>query len=328
MEQSVLEMLKRCYAGSREPVLLLDDKWNVLWQNVPLEIGYVPALLRIPEDFRETCQRNVTIGEACFRAQLLCNPADGVNILTLSPEPVSILPMETELLTNVAHSLYSLSNELHQVLDENELYDQMFLIKGIRGNCMRLYRPAYLQKELERLEAGLWKKECFSVQQQLQEMMKHIGRILGRSADVTLEPCGSMPMVRGDAEAFQIAVLSALVLCFQDREHRLEITIACKDEDDFCTLTVTVKPTPELRSDLSESLGDFGELYAEQKLLACFCESCGGSWMQGENGEARFCRITMPHCESGGSLMSFYVAKESKFFNKYEIMLARIKQLQ
>ena len=61
MEQSVLEMLKRCYAGSREPVLLLDDKWNVLWQNVPLEIGYVPALLRIPEDFRETRVGDVEI---------------------------------------------------------------------------------------------------------------------------------------------------------------------------------------------------------------------------------------------------------------------------
>ena len=43
MEQSALEMLKRCYAGSRDPVVLADQNWQILWQNYPLEIGCLPS---------------------------------------------------------------------------------------------------------------------------------------------------------------------------------------------------------------------------------------------------------------------------------------------
>ncbi|MCR4646522.1 MAG: hypothetical protein K5695_14135 [Oscillospiraceae bacterium] len=326
MDQSALEMMKRCYAGSREPVTLLDERWNVIWQNIPLQIGYLPKLLGVPEDSWDTCTKNIRLGVRSFTVRLLCSPEDGLRIAMLQEAPAVVLPMETDLLTNVAHSIYSLTDELHRVMDENELYDDIYLLMALRGNCMRLYRPAFLQKELERCQAGQWKKEQFSVRQQISEMQERIRQILGRSADVSCELCEEEPYMVGDIDAFQTAVLSALALTFHDREHRLGITFRLSAEDTNFTVTVSTTTTPELRSDTADSLGDFGSNYPETVLLNTFCEACGGSWIENTNGDTSTCRITLPAAQSHFStLMSIHGRQESRFFNKYEILLAKIR---
>ncbi|MBR3630071.1 MAG: hypothetical protein IKN55_06325 [Oscillospiraceae bacterium] len=328
MDQTVLDTLKRCYAGSREPVILLDQDWNILWQSTRMEIDYLPRLLGIPEDFWETCLRTVNVDSTSYTVQLLCNQADQIRIVTFFPAPSILLPMETELLSNVAHSLHSISIELHQLFEDNDLYDDMVLLMGLRGNCMRLYRPAYLQKELERFQAGLWQKERFSVKQQLSEMHRQIQRILGRSSDLTTEFCEETPYLCGDINAFQIAVLSAITMLYRDKTHRLSIHFGLKCEHNTCFLTVSMTPTPEERTDNMHSLSDFGSTYPEQVMLGCFCESVGGSWMKGESGSTDFLRITLPCEESSSSaLMSFHPTQEGRFFNKYEIILARIHLL-
>ena len=140
MEQNVLDTLKRCYAGSRDPVVLADQNWQILWQNYPLEIGCLPKLLGVPEDFWDTCRCNVSIGNTSYSVQLLCNPTNQIRIVTFSPGPSILLPMETETLSNVAHSLHAICTELQTILESQDLYDDMILLTGLRGNCMRLYR--------------------------------------------------------------------------------------------------------------------------------------------------------------------------------------------
>ena len=325
MEQSALEMLKRCYAGSREPVTMLDEHWHVIWQNIPIDLGYLPKLLGIPEDSWDTCTKNTRLGSRSFTVRLLCNREDGLRIATLSEAPAVTLPMETDLLTNVAHSIYSLTDELHRVMDENDLYDDIYLLMALRGNCMRLYRPAFLQKELERCQAGQWKREQFSVRQQLSEMQEKIRRILGRTADLTFEPGEADPYIVGDIDAFQIAVLSAMSVTFHDREHRLSISIGLTENENACTITISTAPTPELRGDTEDSLGDFGSNYPESVLLNCFCEAMGGRWLESNSGDTYSCSITIPTAQSHFStLMSIHSRQESRFFNKYEILLAKI----
>ena len=329
MEQNSLDLLKRCYAGSQVPVVLADESWNILWQNRPMELGYLPKLLGIPEDHRESSVHSIRFGERCYSAQLLYDPEEGIRIITFFPAPAATLPMETELMSNVAHSLHSLSEALYQVFDQNELYDEMYLLSGLRGNCMRLFRPAYLQKELERCQAGLWHKEAFSVQQQLMEIHERMQRILGRTADLKLELCEEMPFVCGDIDAFQIAVLSGLVRCFHDTEHRLGIGLKLEAQERSCCITVSITPTPELRTDIHEQVGDFGSTHAEEMLLGRFCEACGGSFLEGTSGETAFCQITLPCTRKAcSSLMTMHGRQEGRFFNKFEIMLARIHLLR
>lgn len=327
MNQQALETLRRCYAQSREPVLLLDEQWQIVWQNMPLQIGSLPALLGIPEDSWAYCERTVELSGSSYSLRLNCSREDGLRIAVLHPAPLETLPLDTALVSSAVHSLYTSCSLLHSLFDEYDLYDNNDILASITGNCLRLYRPAFFQREIERCQAGLWQKDGFSARQLLMEIHGEIHRILGRCADVELSLCEEPATVCGDADAFVTAVLSALLLCHREQEHRLAIRLALTCEADACTVTVSITPTPEPRSDGMPGIAEFGSTYPEQRLLELFCKETGGSHVRGSTGETQFTRITLPCTEQPSGRFRSSIGKEQDagFFSRYEILLARIR---
>lgn len=328
MNHSVIEALKRIYNQSSEPVMLLDEKWQIIWQNQPTEIGYLPELLGISEDFWEGCVQTVRLGHQCFTLRLMCSQEDGIRTATLLPEPLATIPMETRMIADAVQSISASCSSLSQTFEDNDIFDKQDELTSLIGNCLRLYRPAYLQNELERQRSGKWAHECFSVKQQLVVLHERVRKILGKCAEVTLDTCEEAVYFKGDTDAFIIAVLSGLMLCCRDVRKRQDINIKLTANGETFFIVTSMTPTPEERSDTKYLFANFGSTYDEQLTLQHFCENTGGHYMQGSMGNTVFCRIELPCCElsdSGIVLNSNKEQQESRYFNKYELLLARLR---
>ncbi len=72
---------------------------------------------------------------------------------------------------------------------------------------------------------------------------------------------------------------------------------------------------------------NFGSTYGEQIVLQRFCEDIGGHYMLGSVDSTVFCRIELPCYASvngGGEMHSPGIREEGSYFNKYELLLARL----
>lgn len=327
MNISAIEALKRIYIQSPEPVMLLDENWQVIWQNQAVEIGYLPELLGIAEDAWEGCVQTVQLSRQCFTVRLMCSKEDGIRTVMLLPEPLASIPMETQMIADAVQSLSASCAALSQVFEENDLFDAKEMLTPLIGNCLRLYRPAYLQSELERQQSGKWAHDHFSVQQQLIILHEKVRKILGRCAAVTLDNCEEAVYFEGDIDAFITAVLSGLMLCCRNVKKRQEINIKLATNGKTFSIVTSMKATPETRSDIQHVFENFGSTYSEQVTLQRFCENTGGHYMQGSVDETVFCRIELPCCDpsdGSGVLQSPKTRKEGSYFNKYELLLARL----
>ena len=154
MRDEVLKLLQRCYERSSEPVLLLDEQWNVVWCTHDPSISYLPKLLGIDKNSWENCCQTVHIGENRFLCNLTDNEQDGVRIVTL------FYPENSALSTSVINDAVQSISAACSVIDQ-KLPEQLDMIRIITGGCYKLVRMTYLQNQLDRSRKGIWKSKCF-----------------------------------------------------------------------------------------------------------------------------------------------------------------------
>lgn len=321
MKNDELQMLVRCYENSREPVLLLDENWQVLWSNRNPGVGYLPEMLGIPEESWESCVKEFRLCDDRYVCSLVCNRQDGVRIAVLHQPDAGVIPVDTGVISNALSSVNAACSELHRKRPEDaELLD------AIAGNCYKIYRTTYLQRELDRRQAGFWQKTCFSVRAALVDLGAHIEGVLGDTTDLEMHICEAQICLEADKDAFVIAMLSAVVLCYCEPEKRQALDIVLEQAEDKLILTVSMEPTPEDRDDHRKRLGDFGTTEGEQIFLDTFCKEYNGKWMLFHTEQLTSCRIELPAAELSDSLTigTGMERREGRFFNKYEVLLARI----
>lgn len=321
MKEEALQLLQRCYADSREPVLLMDEDWKIVWSIHNPGIGYLPAMLGVPEDSWESCSRSLHLGEDRWECSLVCNRQDGVRIAALHQPERSAVPIEAEVIGSAITTVNAACATLHELGP-----DSVEPIRVITGSCMKIYRMFYLQRELERRQAGLWRKEVFIVRNVLISMKERIEEILGDLADVEMQICEDRICLEADADAFTAAVLSAAAMCYRVTDKRQKLEILADKAEDKLLLTVSMTPTPEDRRNLESVLNGFGTTEGERMLLDAFCKEFGGRWMQNAVGDTVSFRIELPAAEPTNLLVFNSPAErtEGRFFNKYEVLLARI----
>lgn len=321
MKDEVLEVLQRCYENSREPVLLLDEGWNIVWSVRNPGISYLPEVIGVPADSWESCTRAFRLGENRYECSLICNAQDGVRIAVLrQPEAFSV-PLDTEVISTAISTVGAACSELHRIRPENA-----DMLRVITGGCYKIYRLAYLQRELDRNRSGFWKKSCFQVRKALTQFRDRIENILCDTVDVEMHTESVQACLEADKDAFDIALLSAIELCYTEPEMRQELEITAEHQDDRLIFTVSMTPTPEERDDRKTRISNFGSLDGERMLLDIFCKEYGGRWMQSRMGKTSVCRIELPASDKPGILTLNAPAErsEGRFFNKYEVLLARI----
>lgn len=321
MKEETLQLLQRCYADSREPVLLMDEEWNVVWSIHNPGLGLLPPLLGVREDSWESCVRTLHLGEGSWECSLVCNRQDGVRIAALHQPERSVVPMDTEVVSNAITAVNAACASLHTLGP-----DSLEPIRVITGSCMKIYRMTYLQKELERRQAGYWRREVFSVRNALISVKEHIEGVLGDLVDVELNICEEQAFLEADIGAFAAAVLSAAVICYSVPEKRQLLGITVNKPEDKLILTVSMTPTPEGRRDPASIPSVFGTTEGELMLLDAFCREYEGRWIQYEHADTVLCRIDLPAAAPSGFLTfnSPVERTEGRFFNKYEVLLARI----
>lgn len=321
MKKNVLDLLVRCYENSRETVMILDENWQMCWCNHDPGLGYLPRTVGILEESWENCVKTFRYGDSLYLLSLLCNRTDGVRIATLRQPEENIIPVDTGSINNAISSVNAACNELYRRDPEDAK-----LINAIAGNCFKLYRPTYLQRMLDRRQAGYWEKVCFQVNAALGELKQKSEKVLGDLVDFELYTGEQKVYLEADREAFLTVMLSAIVLCYHKPEKLQELDIRLGTSGEMAVLTVTMEPTPEDREDFQHHLSDFGTLDGERMALSAFCTEYGGKWMLSRTGDAISCRIELPAAEPEKTLAinSKWADSECKFFNKYEVILARI----
>lgn len=323
MKEEDLQLLQRCYAESREPVLLMDEDWKVVWSIHNPGIGYLPAMLGVQEDSWESCNRTLLVGEDRWECSLVCNRQDGVRIATLHRPERYTVPMDTGVISSAFTSVNAACALLHGLGP-----DSVEPIRTITGSCIKIYRMCYLQRELERRQAGIWRREVFVVRNALISIKEKIEKVLGDLADVKMHICEERLCLKADVDAFAAAVLSAVVLCYRVPEKRQKLEIVADKAGSSLLLTISMTPTPEDRRNLESIPSGFGTTEGEQMLLEAFCKEYDGRWMQNAAGEGGTvsCRIELPVADAANTLVFNSPAErsESRFFNKYEVLLARI----
>lgn len=326
MNNNVLQTLIRCYANSREPVLLLDEKWNVVWSIRDPGIGYLPAVLGITEDSWESSTRSLRLGDIRYTCSLVCNPQDGVRIAVLHQPDNGIVPVESDVISTAVSSINAACAALHGDLPD-EKKDQY--IRAITGNCFKIYRTTYLQKVLDRRQAGSWQAERFFARMPLMALNALLKDNLRDTTDLEFSYCDDPAYLIADLEAFTTTLLAAIAVCYReelkDKRHKLSVRMDASDGMVIITLSMT--PTPEDRDDHQDRIGDFGSVAGEKMLLDAFCKEYGGSWLQNTTGDTTSVCLKLPAADPSVhlTLHSPQERSEGRFFNKYEILLARIR---
>lgn len=318
MSNEVLKLLRRCYERSSEPVLLLDEKWNVVWCTHDPGIGYLPELLGIDENSWESCCQTVHIGESRFLCNLTANEQDGVRIVTLCYPENSAL--STSVINDAVQSISAACSVIVQKSPE-----QLDMVRVITGACCKFVRMTYLQNQLDRRRRGIWKMQCFSVRSLLIHMKEQIENTLGDLMDVTLN-CDGQAYINGDMDVFETVMLSAIALCYRDENMRQELELHLEKANDTVCITINMTPTPEERNDLAGRISGFGEPDGERMLLNAYCKQYNGKWMQNQLGDTSSCRLEFPVSDSIHSLelTTNMERSDTSIFGKYKLLLSRI----
>ncbi len=331
MEQRILDLLKRRCTAAAHPVLLLDEAGTVLWQSK----ADLPAsvLTQVTADCQARLDgtRYMQLGETRHRCVRYFDAQEGIWIVELLPYAEEIIRQDLDVMTSAVQGITSCCKELENLLNEEELYDAMEELNRILANSNRLYRAAYLQKELDRYRTGGCREDYFSVNVQMRTLFQKVRNILRVCAEVELEEETREVMLRGDADQFLIAMLSALVLCYRDKAHfqTVHLRVEQAGEQVRCSVSVKPKDTPLPPDVYGMNREDAQQYDAEMLMLQVFAEMHNGTWMMAEQAETgeRTCQVSFTPTVAEGSMMlhSAKELSESRFFNKYELLLSRIR---
>ncbi|MBR4101946.1 MAG: hypothetical protein IKK51_08750 [Oscillospiraceae bacterium] len=333
MENYVLETLKNCYRSSPALVLVMDLQWQVLWANrTHTNLSHLPQQLGIPEDHTEHSVHRFIYDGRNHECRLICNKKDGLRIAEIFPctEDTDIrLRMDLDAVTASVQAMTSACCALHRELDELELYDQVPLLNTLIGSCYRIYRLAYLQKELDRLQHDERRNDLFCVNAALRSFHRKCHEILRICMEIEGEYSGEELFLSGDMDEFQMALLSAVTLCCADCDAFQVLRIELQPGDGIACLQFTAERTAmELPQQVCrvQDAGT-GHYEGERAILSQFCKAHDGSWLLAEQPEKgiKSCSLYFrTHTGSTGSLTlhSPRDMQEGRFYNKYEIMLS------
>ncbi len=336
MENTLFQALQRCYCHSSSLVLILDSSWNILWSNRACsDLDDLPEKLGIARDHSGNTVQQFLYHGISHECRLLHNREDGFRIAEIAPIPSpsrTILQMDVDAVTASVQSMTSACHALHAELDRMELYDQTPLLNVMIGNCYRIYRMAYLQKELDRLESGARRNDLFSVNTLLRNTIRKADAILHPSIEIEAELCTDECFLQGDMDEFVIAVLSAVVLCAHGCDHYQQLRIGLTQEDGMVSLQLCAEQTDAaLPAELlqGQDIGA-GSCEGERAILNTFCSRHNGRWLCSEQPQERTkrCTITFPAAQHDGGTLTLFSPRETqegRFYNKYEILLSCIR---
>ncbi len=330
MENTILQTLIHCYQHSPSLVIIMNTDWEAIWANREYHhLLNLPLQLGIPSDHKENSVHRFIFEGTLQECRLLCNLLDGYRIAEISPcanEGHTSLRMDVDEITASVQSMTSACHALFNELNELELYDQTPLLNTMIGSCYRIYRMAYLQKEMERLQNGRRRNTIFSVNTAVRTLYQKCRDILRVCVDVTLENCDENLYLEGDMDEFMMAGLCAVTLCCRNCNHFQTLRISLTMADTAACLQVH---SEQENAELPDSIQHSGDCEGEKAILTLFCQQHSGKWMFAEQPENKFrsCRIIFtPHSGTVDNLTlnSPRDIQEGRFYNKYETMLSCI----
>lgn len=333
MKQEFMEVLQHCYAHSPSIVQIMDLNWYPLWCNREgLLIPDLPRYLGVSPDHDENGCLKFLWNRRMHECRLLCNRIDGYRIAEISPINTagSITRLDVEAITASVQSMHSACHTLYAELDEHELYDQTPLLNILMGNCYRIYRMAFLQREIERLEEGKRNPVHFLANAQLRTLYDRMRNILRTCAEVEMELCDTPVHLLGDQDEFTMAMMCALLLCYREKRRfqHIEIRLEAGEEEARATFAITpgeeLPPNAQGVNTIDVSTDD-----GEKALLTFFCNAHGGKWLVAEDHASGCVRCTVTfrmqkQCDGDLVLFSPGPERESRFYNKYDALLSRI----
>jgi hypothetical protein len=329
MNEALLQTLSNCYRTSSSLVIIMDLQWKLLWSNrKPEGIGDLPQQLGISRNHVENSVHFLQLGGMQHECRLLCNLADGFRIAEISPAQ-EVLRMDPAEISAAVHSISTACSSLHDLMKEMDCEEEEWILNAIIGSCYRLYRSAYLQNEVSRLQGGQRLHDHFCIQTVLRGAYQKIRNILRSRMQVQLNACDQPLYIQGDAEELASVILSAVVLCCNESRCFQELAITLNWQEGLAVLTFCAEETGTEPEQSAKKIQDIsaGNCEAERAILNLFCHANGGSWMMLENKEEgrRTCRITIPAGDTDGgsiSLCSPQVRQEDDHFGKYSVFLS------
>ncbi len=331
MDDALLQILINCYRTSKSLVLVMDLRWNILWSNQPHSIESLPDLLQLSPNHAANTTHTFLLDGIPQECRLLCNAQDGFRIAEIQPASQSqtVLSTHPDTLTKAVQAITSACGALSSSLEEYDMdtQDEHDYLNIIAGNCYRLYRSVFMQKEIHRLEQDQRRVACFSLQYALTSIFQQIRSILRRRVHLELECCQERLFLNGDLNELAMAVLSAAVLCTHGCTHVQKMVMTLEQiDDDLAQLTLKAEETPE---ELPQQDHEGNGFEGEETLLQLFCSRHEGRWLYTESSEmqSRICTMQFRTDESTGSmtLHSDDSVKEDGFFSRYRVMLSCIQ---
>lgn len=335
MDNYILKIFRNFYSNSPALVLVMDLQWQVLWSNrTYANLSHLPQQLDIPDDHTGHSVHRFCYDGRNHECRLLCNTEDGYRIAEISPcteDADILLRMDPDAVTASVQAMTSACYTLHHELDELELYDHMSLLNTLIGSCYRIYRLAYLQKELDRLKHDERRNDVFCVNTVLRTFQKKCREILRICMEIAVDCPDEEIFLSGDMDEFQMALLSAVTLCCADCNSCQMLRIELQPGDRIACVRFTAEHTSlELPPQVCRlQNAGAGHYEGERAILSQFCKQHDGRWLLTEQSEnsTKSCSIYF-RTQTGNigslTLHSPRDIQEGRFYNKYEIMLSCI----
>ena len=325
MNKEALMVMQRLYAGSREPVLILDENWKVLWSSDGTRSENLPVMLGIPRGSWENVTRPLVSGEKLYTCRLSCSAQDGLRIAELTP---SAQPMDLGQLTGHLQSMLTVCTALDADLDSMGIYDERDRLNALARNILRMYRAVFLRREIERGMDGAWGDEVFCLQTALSDSFGKLPGLLRDCAEISIEPGAGNQFVKGDVKGFECAALAGMLLCITAPEKMQRITIKACAKKEKAILEISVLPLEEERGDVREQgiSGPCGTA-ADRELLELYCGTFGIELFFAAGSGAASCRMEIPAITEtkGISLGAPCPGGADGFFDLVPVMMARFR---
>lgn len=330
MEERILQSLIGLYADELNHILIFDSGWKLLWSNRNAVSPVFPDCIGLERTSYAGGTYHVAESDPPLMCRLRCNAAEGYRICELMPaSSVSGLQLDVQAVAGAVQSMNSACDALYDELERQDLYEPVGLLNILTGNCCRLYRMAYLQMELDRLQQGLVRQDCFCVQECLKKVWRESRDILRTCAEVELLLCEPLLYMTGDSDLFTVAVLAAIVQCYHDFEHYQKISLKLTEGDGQAQLTVRVERLPaELPPNATGMGTGEGRHDGEKALLDAFARINGASWMMAEQADAVMLMLRFPCSDENGDstfLQSTRDTGQGIRYSKYEVLLSDIR---
>ena len=294
MNKEALMVMQRIYAGSREPVLILDEKWRVVWATDGTKPDHLPMLLGVPQSCWENVTRPLVIGETLYTCRLSCSEPDGLRIAVLSP---AAQPLDLGQLGGQLQSMLTVCTALDAALDDLGIYEEREYLNVLARHILRVYRTAFLRREIERGISGMWKDEVFCLQTVLTDTFGKLPALLRDTAEVAVTLGEGKQFIRGDLHGFSCAVLAAMLLCIRKPADIQQIFVKVDAKEDKVLLELGAVPLGEKRRDANEqSHSDSCVSADDRELLEMYCRRFGISLFFAAEREEQICRLEIPIC--------------------------------